>query len=164
MPLSMFVLDQVMRPFGICNWSLLVFLGWSTSSPLSSKEFDLELKLVSNNIKSATLKATLTAYSPGRSIFYALSMILSKTWSWPSPRGCNFDFLWLGNRSLCMCTQTQSPGWRTTCLRPLFALEALVCSFSLFIVELPREVVSPSLPSFHHLNLSFLQKVKELSP
>jgi hypothetical protein len=79
MPLSMFVLDQVMRPFGTCNWSLLVFLGWSTSSPLSSKEFDLELKLVSNNKKSATLKATLTAYSPGRSIFYALSMILSKT-------------------------------------------------------------------------------------
>jgi hypothetical protein len=84
---------------------LLVFLGWSTSSPLSSKGFDLESKYVSNNVRSATLKVALTPYSPRRSIFYVLSLILSKTWNGPSPRGCNFDFLWLGNRSLHMCTK-----------------------------------------------------------
>jgi hypothetical protein len=50
---------------------LLVFLGWSTPSPLSSKGFDLESKSVSNNVRSATLKVTLTPYSPGRSILYA---------------------------------------------------------------------------------------------
>jgi hypothetical protein len=103
---------------------LLVFLGWFTSSPLSSKGFDLESKSVSNNVGSATLKVALTPYSLGRSILYALSLILSKTWNGPSPRGYNFDFLWLGNRSLRMCTQTQLPGWKTTSLRLLFALEA----------------------------------------
>jgi hypothetical protein len=85
---------------------LLVFLGWSTSSPLSSKGFNLESKSVSNNVRLATLKVALTPYSPGRSILYALSLILSKTWNGPSPRGCNFDFLWLGSHSLRMCTQT----------------------------------------------------------
>jgi len=85
-----FVLDRVIEPFGTCNGSLLVFLGWFTSSPLSSKGFDLESKFVSNNVRSATLKV----------ILYALSLILSKTWNEPSPRGCNFDFLLLGNRSL----------------------------------------------------------------
>jgi len=62
-------------------------------------------------------------YSPVRSILFALSLILSKTLNGPLPRGCNFDFLWLGNHSLRMCIQTQSPGWKTTSLRPLFALE-----------------------------------------
>jgi len=28
-----FILDRVIGPFGTCNGSLLVFLGWSTSSP-----------------------------------------------------------------------------------------------------------------------------------
>jgi len=74
-----FVLDRVIGPFGICNGSLLVFLGWSTSSPLSSKGFDLESKSMSNNVRSATLNVALTPYSPGRSILYALSLILSKT-------------------------------------------------------------------------------------
>ena len=121
---NVFVLDRVIGPFGTCKGSLLVFLGWSTSSPLSSKGFDLESKSVSNNVRSETLKVVLTPYSPRRSILYALSLILSKTWNGPSPRGCNFDFLWLGNHSLHMYTQTQSPGWKTTSLRPLFALEA----------------------------------------
>ena len=65
-----FVLDRVIGQFGTCNGSLLVFLGWSTSSPLSSKGFDLESKSVSNNVRSATLKVALTPYSPGRSILY----------------------------------------------------------------------------------------------
>jgi hypothetical protein len=30
-----FVLDRVIGPFGICNGSLLVFLGWSTSTGVS---------------------------------------------------------------------------------------------------------------------------------
>jgi len=118
-----FALDKVIGPFGTCNGSLLVFLGWSTSSPLSSKGFVIESKPVSNKVRSITLKVTLTSYSPERSILYALSLILSKTWNGPSPRVCNFYFLWLGNCSLCMCTQTQSSGWKTTCLHPLFALE-----------------------------------------
>jgi hypothetical protein len=41
-----------------------VFLGWSTSSPLSTKGFDIESKSVSNNVRSATLKVALTSYSP----------------------------------------------------------------------------------------------------
>jgi hypothetical protein len=41
-----------------------VFLGWSTSSPLSTKGFDLESKSVSNNVRPATLKVALTSYSP----------------------------------------------------------------------------------------------------
>ena len=111
-----FALDKVIGPFGTCNGSLLVFLGWSTSCPLSSKGFDLESKPVSNKVRSTTLKVTLTSYSSERLILYALSLILSKTWNGPSPRVCNFYFLWLENCSLCMCTQTQSPGWKTTCL------------------------------------------------
>jgi hypothetical protein len=43
---------------------LLVFLGWSTSSPLSSKGFDLESKRVSNKVRSTTLKVALAPYSP----------------------------------------------------------------------------------------------------
>ena len=39
---NVFVLDWVIGPFGTCNGSLLVFLGWFASSPLSSKEFNLE--------------------------------------------------------------------------------------------------------------------------
>jgi len=113
-----FVLDRVIGPFGTCNRSLLVFLGWSTSSPLSLKGIDLESKLVSNKVRSATL----TSYLPERLILYALSLILSKTWNEPSLRGWYFDFLWLGNRSLCVWTQTQSPGWKTTCLNPLYLL------------------------------------------
>jgi len=38
-----FTLDLMMGPFGMCNGSL-VFVGRSTSSPLSSKGFDLESK------------------------------------------------------------------------------------------------------------------------
>ena len=120
---NVFVLDRVIGPFGTCNGSLLVFLGWSTSSPLSSKGFDLKSKPVSNKVRSITLNVTLTPYSTERSILYALSLIVSKTWNGSSPRVCNFYFLWLGNCSLCMCTQTQSSGWKITCLRPLFALE-----------------------------------------
>jgi hypothetical protein len=74
-----FVLDGVIGPFGTCNGSFLVFLGWSTSSPLSLKGFNLESKSVSNNVRSATLKVALTPYSPGRSILYVFSLILSKT-------------------------------------------------------------------------------------
>jgi hypothetical protein len=75
---NVFILDRVIGPFGTCNGSLLVFLGWSTSSPLSSKRFDLESKSMSNNVRSTTLKVALTPYSPGRSILYALSLILFK--------------------------------------------------------------------------------------
>jgi hypothetical protein len=39
-------------------------MGWSTSSPLSTKGFDIESKFVSNNVRSATLKVALTSYSP----------------------------------------------------------------------------------------------------
>jgi len=152
-----FNLDRVIGPFGTCNGFLLVFLGWSTESPLSLKGFDLKSKHVSNKVQSTTLKVALTQYSLGRSILYALSLILSKTWNEPSSWGCNFDFFWLGNRSLRICTQTQSPGWKTTCLHPLFALKAYnIYFFFLFAVELSHGVVSPSLPSFHHLNLPFL--------
>jgi hypothetical protein len=56
-----------------------VFLGWYTSSLLSSEGFNLESKPMSNNVRSATLKVALTPYLPGRSILYALSLILSKT-------------------------------------------------------------------------------------
>jgi hypothetical protein len=45
----------------------LVFLGWFTSSLLTSKWFDLESKPVSNKVRSTTLKVTLiTPYSLGR--------------------------------------------------------------------------------------------------
>jgi hypothetical protein len=63
---------------------------------------------------------------------YALSLILSKTWNGPSPLGCNFDFLWLWNHSLHMCTQTQSAGWKTTYLHLLFDLG--VYNFFLFSI------------------------------
>jgi hypothetical protein len=77
---NIFVLDRVIWPFGTCNRSLLVFLGWSTSSPLSSKVFDIESKPASsNNVRSATLKVASIPYSPRRSIFCTLSLILSKT-------------------------------------------------------------------------------------
>ena len=127
-----FVLDRVIGTFGTCNGSLLVFLGWSTSSPLYLKGFDLESKLESNKVRSATLKITLTPYLPERSILYALSLILSKTWNGPSPRDYNFDFLWLENHFLRMCTQIQSPGWKITCLHPLFGLEA--CNLFFFFI------------------------------
>jgi hypothetical protein len=46
----------------------LVFVGWFTSSLLTSKWFDLKSKLVSNKVRSTTLKVTLiTSYSLGRS-------------------------------------------------------------------------------------------------
>jgi len=62
-----FSLDVVMGSFGICNGSL-VFVGWFTSSLLTSKWFDLKSKLVSNKVRSTTLKVTLiTSYSLGRS-------------------------------------------------------------------------------------------------
>jgi hypothetical protein len=41
-------------------------------------------------------------------------------------------------------------------------LEKTTYSFFLFAVELPHEVVSLSLPSFHHLNLPFFSKGKEI--
>jgi len=61
-----FILDLVMGSFNTCNGSLM-FTGWSTSSPLSSKGFDIESKLVSNKVISATLKVTLTPYLLRRS-------------------------------------------------------------------------------------------------
>jgi hypothetical protein len=132
-----FALDLVMGPLKTCKGSL-VFAGWSTSSPLSSEGFNFELKPVWNKVRSVTLKVALTPYSPRRSILYVLSLILSKTWNWPSPRGCNFDFPWLGNHSLHMCIQTPSLSWKTTCLRPLFSLK----SYSLFLFSICSRTLS----------------------
>jgi hypothetical protein len=61
-----------------------------------------------------------------------LSLILPRIWNDPSPHGCRFDFLWVRNLSLHVCTLTQSPGWKTTCLCLLLALVAYTLSLSVF--------------------------------
>ena len=128
---------------GTCNWSLNAL--WFSSFPLSSKGFVLESSPTSKRERSETLNVALMLYSPGRSNLYALSLILSRTWNGPSPLGYSFDHLRAGNLSFLICTQTQSPGSKRTCRRPLLALVAY-CSFFFSICYTFMEFL-------HHLSL-----------
>jgi hypothetical protein len=137
-----------------CNGSLLVFVSWSTPSPLSSKWFDLKLKLVSNKVRSTTLKITLTLTYPKD------QFCMCCHWSSLKPKMDHHHeaiiLIFFVRKLFLMHVHPNL----ITCLSLYLLQKCTVCSFSLFIVELHHEVVSPSLPSFHHLNLSFFSKGK----
>ena len=80
-------LALVIGPTGTCN-GFINSTCWFSSFPLSSKGFELESSPTSKGERSETLNVALMLYSPGRSSLYALSLILSRTWNGPSPRGC----------------------------------------------------------------------------
>lgn len=68
--------------------------------------------------RSLILKVAFNAYSLGISNLDVLSLILLRTWKWPSLRGLSLDFLCLGNISLRKWSQTQSPSSNMTSLFP----------------------------------------------
>jgi len=105
--------------------SKMVWL-WFTKSTVSMAELNFKLKLQANDIK----------ISPN------FTQLWWRIWNGPSLRGCSFDFLWAGNLSLRICTQTRSPSWKTTCLCPLLAL----VTYTQFLL-----LLHTLIEFFHHL-------------
>jgi hypothetical protein len=73
---------------GVLSSSTCVTLGMSTSSSPTWKGVILD-STPKNEERSATLKCVLTTYVLGRSISYALSLILRSTLNGPSARRCS---------------------------------------------------------------------------
>ena len=85
---------------------LVCTVGMSSSSSLSWKGVILDSSNPKNGDRSMTLKLVLTPYVLGRSISYALSLILRNTLNGPSTQGCNLLLRCSGKRSLRKCTQS----------------------------------------------------------
>lgn len=103
------------------SYVLMTAFSSISSFPSSWRGFPLNSLSTSKGLNSKTLKVALMFYSQGKSSSYALSLICSKTWKWPSPQGNNMDFLYSRNHSLCMRNHAQSPGSNTSLRRPLLA-------------------------------------------